>query len=370
MKLAWAEAGLNEIKIRLPIVIDKDIDYLDDLEQKYVELRKRAEQAGADAISLNIIDYFQKEILNSLRRHYNGDREASYKIIRNLICDIGDHPFATSKLNDSYAFPGRHESELQFFRSRKGNPSAAYTANEMLHLPKKLRAKSGNYRFSIPGNPSLYLSNTSYGCWIETGYLSDNEFNVSPVLLDGSQKVFNLAVSLANSNELNNCESSYVHCWLKLYMLTIATSYVIHEESRTFKSEYIISQSIMIGCKKLGYDAIAYYSKRVTSDSFALCAINLVLFVEYTGEYSDVANHMIMNDSFNYGLYKQLNDSINNKSYELRSVSTGYITNIGMYNHQYAYRETYYYDFDRFLFTSWSNKVQLESDFKWGVSTD
>ena len=68
-----------------------------------------------------------------------------------------------------------------------------FKAKDMLHLPKKMRSKSGNYRFSIPGNPSLYLSNSSYGCWIETGFPSDNEFNVSPVLLDGSQKIFNLA---------------------------------------------------------------------------------------------------------------------------------------------------------------------------------
>ena len=65
----------------------------------------------------------------------------------------------------------------------------------MLHLPKEMRAKSGNYRFSIPGNPSLYLSNSSYGCWIETGFPSEINFNVSPVILDGTQKIFNLAVS-------------------------------------------------------------------------------------------------------------------------------------------------------------------------------
>ena len=67
-----------------------------------------------------------------------------------------------SLLNNSYAFPGASKTEIQFFRCRIGNPSNAYEAKDMLHLPLKLRSKSGNYRFSIPGNPSLYLANSSY----------------------------------------------------------------------------------------------------------------------------------------------------------------------------------------------------------------
>ena len=132
-----------------------------------------------------------------------------------------------SLLNNSYAFPGASKTEIQFFRCRIGNPSNAYEAKDMLHLPLKLRSKSGNYRFSIPGNPSLYLANSSYGCWIETGFPPENDFNVSPVLLDGTQKVFNLVVSIRDFHALNNFEENRVHCWLKLYMLTVATSYRI-----------------------------------------------------------------------------------------------------------------------------------------------
>lgn len=109
-----------------------------------------------------------------------------------------------SLLNNSYAFPGASKTEIQFFRCRIGNPSNAYEAKDMLHLPLKLRSKSGNYRFSIPGNPSLYLANSSYGCWIETGFPPENDFNVSPVLLDGTQKVFNLVVSIRDFHALNN----------------------------------------------------------------------------------------------------------------------------------------------------------------------
>ena len=81
---------------------------------------------------------------------------------------------------------------------------------EMMYLPISLRSKSGNYRFSIPGNPSLYLANSFYGCWIETGFPADIDFNVSPVLLDGKQKILNLVVGIRDFSELNELEDTYL----------------------------------------------------------------------------------------------------------------------------------------------------------------
>ncbi len=38
--------------------------------------------------------------------------------------------------------------------------------------------------------PCLYLGTTSYVCWLELGRPADHEFNVSPVQLDNTQRVF------------------------------------------------------------------------------------------------------------------------------------------------------------------------------------
>ena len=312
MSLTWLRNGFICKDLYAPFVLGKDSEYLGDLKRKYRLVINQARNAGADAESLKILNKFKRKILEALKGYYQADIERCNTIIRNLIKDIGEDTFAVSLLNKSYAFPGVPDTEIQFFRSRTGNPSNAYVAKDMLHLPLKLRAKSGNYRFSIPGNPSLYLANSSYGCWIETGFPAENEFNVSPVLLDGTQKIFNLAVSIRDFHALNNFEENRVHCWLKLYMLAIAAAYRVKETGRVFKSEYIISQSIMIACKRLGYDGIAYYSKRVYDEVFALCAINLALFVDYEGEYSELVNHIKIDDAFNYGLYKQLYAEVTN----------------------------------------------------------
>lgn len=40
--------------------------------------------------------------------------------------------------------------------SRLSDDAKAFKAKDMLHLSLSLRGKTGNYRFSIPGIPSLY----------------------------------------------------------------------------------------------------------------------------------------------------------------------------------------------------------------------
>lgn len=371
MGLSWLKKNFICKELYAPYIIDTDIEYIDALNEKYEIVLKQAKNAGADAESIKIIEDYKDEILKAIKAYYCADLSKSSSIVRNLIQDIGDDPFAINNLSASYAFLGCKNQELQFFRCRTGNPSKSFTAKEMLHLPKKMRAKSGNYRFSIPGNPSLYLANSSYGCWIETDFPSATDFNVSPVLLDGTQKIFNLAVTIRDFHALNDFEANRVHCWLKLYMLSVATSFRIKEEGRTFKSEYVISQAIMMACKKLGYDGVAYYSKRVTDEIFSLCAINLALFVNYDDEYSDIVKHIKMDDSFNYALYNQLKPSLKYKEYNLRSVQTGVITNIGSYDRQYPYIETEFFDFDMFLFTTWRDKPKNKGkdDIPWGVNT-
>lgn len=100
--------------------------------------------------------------------------------------------------------------------------------------------------------------------------------------------------------------------------------------------------------------------------------INPALFVDYKGEYSKIVEHMKMDDAFNFGMYKQLHPSITCEDYILRSTGTGVMTNIGNYDRQYRYAETKFYDFDKFLFTSWRNKPNGKGKdlIPWGVPAD
>lgn len=130
----------------------------------------------------------------------------------------------------------------------------------------------------------------------------------------------------------------------------------------------------MMACKKLGFDGVAYYSRRVTDDVFALCAINLALFVDYdlNGEYSQLVKHMKIDDSFNYALYKQLLPSLKYQHYALRSTDNAFITNIGSYDRQHPYSETEFFEFDRYLFSTWQSKrnEKGKDSLPWGAPID
>lgn len=356
MKINRLNNGFITKEMRSPYVVEKDNEYLPCLEKLYKHVLAQATKAGADKKSLEIIRQYSSKILNALETYYMADIEQSNLIIRKLIEDVSSNPFAVSNLAESCAFPKSRNGEIQFYRCRIGNPTCDFSAKDLLHLPRSARSKAGNYRFSIPGNPSLYLANSSYGCWIETGFPSEIEFNVSPLLLDDSQKILNLAVYVRDFGNLNDLANDRVHCWLKLLMLTIASSFRIKEEGRCFRSEYIVPQLIMMSCKKIGLDGIAYFSTRVSDVAFARCAINLALFVEYEDEGSSLVRHMKIGDPTNYFLYKQLLPSIKQSDYELASINHPFITNIGKYENQHPYQETEFFEFDKYLFKTWSDQ--------------
>ena len=354
----------NDSEFHAPFLIDKDSDYYNDLRRRLSYFNRRLKEASADEKSISISRKFSDKICESIRDYYKGNISSCHQKIENLVKSCEQHKLAVTEIGESSAFPGTRGSEIQFFRARKETDFKKLTAKDMLHIPFHLRGKSGSYRFSIPGVTSLYLANTSYGCWVEMGRPAEHDFYVAPFVLDGKQKIFNLAVATRILVDLNDGAEDYVHCWIKLLILMMATSYRIEETNRIFKSEYIISQSIMLACKKRGYDGVAYFSKQVEDEMFAFSAINLALFAEYQKgkEYGEICNHIKVDEPFNYQLYKQLDYSAKYKEYPLRIDETRYITNINGYKRQYDYRETDFYRFDRHLFSRWDDKEQIQ----WG----
>lgn len=344
-----------------PYHIKNDIDYYDDLCKKYNLLYKSAKKAGADEDSLQIINRYSSKIKESIRKYYAGKISTSHIIIKNLIKEILENSLAVNDVYNSKAFPGISR-EIQFFRARTSDKVVGFKAKDMLHIPFSKRGKTGNYRFSIPGIPSLYLGNTTYACWVELGCPSEHDFYVSPTLLDGTQKLLNLAVMTMKQWGLHDNNAEYVRCWLKLIMLMISTSYVVEEENRIFKSEYIVSQSIMLGCKELGLDGVAYYSKRVNDEMFANAAINVALFTKYKKgqDYSNICEHIKIDAAYNYAAYKQLGQIDRTPPYmDYRVLQSGEVTNIGDYRRQFSYSDTGFCAFDKFLFATWKDKETI-----------
>lgn len=195
-----------------PFVIDDDCAYRADLAHRFDRLYERARGVSADPESLEIIERYKVELLRALDSYYHANLTECNIIIEGLVKDIGEERLAVAPLRDSWAFLGDHSKELQLFRCRTGGVASEYGPADFLHLPRHLRSKTGSYRFSTPGAPCLYLANSSYCCWIETGFPDEVNFNVAPVLLDGNQKIFNLAVNIKDFSRLNDLEGDRVHC--------------------------------------------------------------------------------------------------------------------------------------------------------------
>ena len=106
MNLTWLNNGFICKDLYAPFVLEKDSDYFDDLKKKYKIVIQRAGEAGADDESIRILRTFKNKILEALKLYYKADIEKCNTIIRSLIKNVGEDPFAVNSLDRSCAFPG------------------------------------------------------------------------------------------------------------------------------------------------------------------------------------------------------------------------------------------------------------------------
>ena len=365
---------LNELgnKVSLPIVVKYDNSYEDTLRGYFEKILYTLSSGNANKCIQDVAVHYTSKILQAIKDYYCGSIIEAHSTIKELFEDCcQNNEYAISDINNSPTFKkfSKNNEEVQFFRARLNENVVDFAAKDMLHIPFDRRAIVNSCRFSIPGLPCLYLGNTSYVCWIEMGCPADHKFNVSPVLLDNRQRVFNLTAMVCDMIDISNLEelsdddkNNKLCCLMKLFLLNVATSVKVMEENRNFKSEYIISQMIMLACKSCGYDGVIYYSKRVADEVFAkVSGINLVLFAKYNAgeKLSEICKHIEVGDSFNFSMYKQLNASEDYKRYKLRIDDTITINNIEKSNRQFSYRDTKFYSFDRYLFANWNRGQKL-----------
>ena len=124
MRLTW----LNDLickELYAPFKIDKDIDYRNDLEQKYSKVMEQAKNANADDESLEIIDAFSSKILKSLDLYYKADIAESNNIILELVKDIGETGMKFQNWWD------RMSSQYQWESTENGNWEIDFDTNEI-----------------------------------------------------------------------------------------------------------------------------------------------------------------------------------------------------------------------------------------------
>lgn len=318
----------------LPISVDKDCDYSENLLlslEAYLGLLKSIKNIPSRVISNVVIA--NDALTKSVETYYAGDIYKSQEVIYNLLEKYRNNRFFFTKLNDCYAFRGigpfQVETEklmtgsLSFFKARIAtDTNQHFSRNEMLHIPLNNRGLVNTQRFSIAGIPCMYFSTSSYGCWLELGKPQSEVFNVSSYHLDGNMKILNL-VSVWNlicglsTGAIAKVKYSVnidelIEDLITIWPIVCATSFRVTEKNRSFRSEYIIPQLIMLNLKKLGLDGVAFISKQVRSDTvgYPNCVNLAIPIMQSSGVFSEACKEIELSEAINFGEYQRLDDDL------------------------------------------------------------
>lgn len=351
-------------------VIEKDEEYYKAVKKKFSFIRTILSVYKADDVIIKTVDAFGDTLLCILREYYKGNIALSQTKMNNQIKKIcTEDKKAVNDINNCNVFDGDMK-DISFFRARTDADEDGFKAKDMGVIPFSLRIKTTTERFSMPGLPCLYIGNTSYVCWLELGKPADYRFNVSPVLLDRTQKVFDLTVPFGHLFDKDSKGNKVLVKditvgFVKRIMITICSLFRVKEQNRNFKSEYIIPQLVMLACKKEGFDGVAYISSKISNPGmFGVCAVNVALYSRYTNnrfnvnaKTTELDKHVKIGDAFNYGMFKQLNVHESSIKSPLWIDRCRWIKNIEIYNEQHPYMATKFYEFDKYIFCHWTDNI-------------
>ncbi|MEF9983441.1 MAG: hypothetical protein RR710_02740 [Oscillospiraceae bacterium] len=338
----WIKDLLKE-EFVTPFTVENDSDYFTSLEQKY-ELIMDIIKINAPSDLVSKMGFTQQSILNAIQYYYAGDISDAIQALDNALKPLINSKYITNTVKGNTAFKnfealntsGEADSfvgeEVDFYRARKAKIDYNFTSEEMSHIPFNKRGKVTTQRFSIPGLPCFYLGTSSHTCWEELDKPLDNEFNVSHVHLDDSIRLFNLATNIRKISGYSESTpdniakykinlDELIWDYLLMWNVVIACSYTVNEKERSFRSEYIVSQLMMLVLKSHQIDGVVYFGKKATEKytiwGYLHKNLNVAIMANYDPaichkedleRYSDICNKIKISNSVNFAEFKQINE--------------------------------------------------------------
>lgn len=136
-----------------------------------------------------------------------------------------------------------------FYRSRK-NEFTNFSKEDLFHIRFENRHLVSTNRYSVPGFPALYLSDSTYTCWEESNRHRLRELWFAKIETQTVLKVLQIERVedvIATSDKNDEIEAKLIPLLrhLLLYPLTIACTIKVKNTNGNFKPEYIIPQLLM-----------------------------------------------------------------------------------------------------------------------------
>lgn len=272
------------------------MDAIKFLESKILELPKKWDQK-------NDFEIFLADLFDSYKK-FLGDLKPSDSITRNIKSEADRISNISSKVQECInyyleGFPHKAHKALteaiteagsyfnkllvetdeplnlgDMYRIRIGT-EMKYSLEKMFHIPFQERFKVGSQRYSIPGLPCLYLSNTLYAAWSEMGRPDFNQMQIVRLKPIGdSIKILDFGMRPTAWCE----EPSYIKTFEEriiaeaiVWPIIAACSLTTDGRDRKFKHEYIIPQLVLQWLRDTEkYDGVRYFSMNMIENDVPL----------------------------------------------------------------------------------------------------
>lgn len=239
-------------------------DYLFEMLDAYYSLVSTNDTIQLGASSLKRLSRIILGIKNTINAYYGGNPFNAYTRLRDTIRD--------SKL-DSIWSGDKFKSNTNFYRLRLSDVNYALDSKELFHIPFHLRTKIQTQRYSIPGFPSLYLSNSIYVAWEEMKRPKLENIQAARFVNTCPIEFIDLTTSRYLNRKYWQRDNIDAYSIILMWPLIAACSIKVKNTNDPFKPEYILPQLLLqwirnqTAKKKVVFDGIKFSSTHIDLNS-------------------------------------------------------------------------------------------------------
>ncbi len=184
---------------------------------------------------LKKLDTIIKGLVYTINAYYRGSPFDAYRRLRDTINESSiENYWDNHNLLDN----------RNFYRIRTVNTNYPLSKKDLFHIPFHLRENIATQRYSIPGFPSLYLSNTVYVAWEELRRPNLDLIHAARFVNKRPLKLIDLTttryVGKYEVDEIEQIKTDFL-----MWPFIVACSIKVKNHSSSFKPEYIIPQLLL-----------------------------------------------------------------------------------------------------------------------------
>ncbi|MET3029190.1 RES family NAD+ phosphorylase [Flavobacterium sp. UW10123] len=197
-----------------------------------------------------------KGLLRSVDIFYAGKPAQAYITFSRTMNDLN----ITQYLDKGFVLPLREN----LFRIRTSAGNYPLSRNELFHIPFEKRGMVNSQRFSIPGLPSLYTSNSIYVAWEEMRRPNVDSIQAVRLVNQRELRLLDITTDIYNNTESSKSDIDVNARLYKVLTWPLAACCSIKVKNRkdAFKPEYIIPQFLLQWVSKK-LDGIRYSSTHI-----------------------------------------------------------------------------------------------------------